>query len=138
MHKRFWLFALALLVGLEGCAAHSPFIFKNTTDSEAYSQTPAQAHSNKVLFLDSSLPEGVKFEVLGEINAGRIWYGGTDSVLNQMAEKARELGADAVIEIGTWYQPSGFAWAAPHGTGKAIRILNKGSVDLSKLGGQWR
>ncbi|MGH8652190.1 MAG: hypothetical protein ACREYE_08425, partial [Gammaproteobacteria bacterium] len=35
-------------------------------------------------------------------------------------------------------QPSGFAWAAPHGTGKAIRILNKGSVDLSKLGGQWR
>lgn len=138
MKKYRVLIVLALVVDLSGCTAHSPLILTNTTDIDSQPQTRAPAHSNKVFFPDAPLPESVKFEVLGEINAGRIWYGRAESVLEQMADKAREIGADALIEVGVWFQPSGFAWAAPHGTGKAIRILNKEAVDLTKLGGKWR
>ena len=130
--------AAALLLGLAGCAAHSPMILRNTTDADLHLQNPEKPHTNKVLFLDHALPANVEYKLLSDINAGRIWYGGADSVLEQMADKARELGADAVVEVGTWHQPSGFAWAAPHGSGKAVKIVNKDKVDLNKLGGQWR
>jgi uncharacterized protein YbjQ (UPF0145 family) len=45
-----------------------------------------------------------------------------------MAQRARKLGADAIIEVATWHQPSGFSWAAPHGRGTAVRILNMEEV----------
>jgi hypothetical protein len=137
---RKWVAVLAAvwLLGLAGCAAHSPWIVRNTTDADLHPQNAEQSHANKVLFLDNALPSNVEYKLISQIDAGRIWYGGADGVLTQMADKARELGADAVVEIATWHQPSGFAWAAPHGSGKAVKILNKDKVDLNKLGGQWR
>lgn len=132
------LMTIAMAAALQARSAHSPLILRNTTDVDAASATTAQAHTNKVLFLDSPLPETVKYEVIGTIDAGRIWYGGDESLFEQMADKAREIGADAVIEVATWKQPSGFSWAAPHGRGKAVKILNKDAANLTKLGGQWR
>lgn len=130
---------LLLAAALGGCAAHSPMIMKDTVDVAMSPNAPKLApHTDKVLFLDNALPSGVKYETIGEINAGKVWYGDADSVLQQMAVKARELGADAVVEIGTWKQPSGFAWAAPHASGKAVRILNKKTANLGALGGTWR
>ena len=128
----------ASLALLAGCSAHSPFILKNTTDVAVQSGTTLQPHTSKVLFLNSTLPETVKFEVIGQINVGKVWYGSADTVLDQMATKARALGADGVIEVVTWHQPSGFSWAAPHGTGKAVKITNKEAIDVNALGGEWR
>jgi uncharacterized protein YbjQ (UPF0145 family) len=54
-----------------------------------------------------------------------------------MAKRARQLGADAVIDVDTWRQPSGFAWAAPHGSGKAVKFRNKEDIDLSGVDGDW-
>jgi hypothetical protein len=129
---------LSLVLALAGCAAHSPMIMKNTVDVDANPNVKAAAHNNKVLFVENTLPSNVKYDVLGEINIGKIWYGGGDALLDEMADKARALGADAVIEVGTWKQPSGFAWAAPHASGKAIKLLNKKSVDMKALAGIWR
>lgn len=56
----------------------------------------------------------------------------------QLAEGARELGADTVVEVKTWHQPAGWSWSAPHGSGKAVKILEPASVDLSALPGDWR
>jgi hypothetical protein len=127
------------LASLAGCAAHSPMIMKNTVDVDINSNAKkAAAHTEKILFLDNALPANVKYETIGEINIGKVWYGGSDALLDEMANKARSLGADAVIEIGTWKQPSGFAWAAPHASGKAVRILNKKLVNMNALGGTWR
>lgn len=124
---------------LGGCAAHSPMIMKQTVDVAMAPNAPKLApHTEKVLFLDNAPPSSVRYEVLGEINAGAVWYGGPDALLDAMADKARSIGADAVVEIGTWKQPSGFSWAAPHATGKAVKILNKKAVNLSALGGTWR
>lgn len=126
----------ACAVLLAGCAPHSPFIVRSTTDVAPTQASPGQPHTNQVYIFESSLPSNVKYERLAEIHAGTVSYGG--DALHQMAEKARALGADAVIEVVTWRQPSGFSWAAPHGRGVAVRILNKEQVDLKALGGQWR
>lgn len=85
-----------------------------------------------------ALPDTARHEVLGELEVGRIWYGGQDKALVQPAEGARELGADAVVEVKTWHQPAGWSWSAPHGSGKAVKILDPASVDLSALPGDWR
>lgn len=69
------------------------------------------------------------------IDVGKIWYGGSAKVLVSMVDRARELGADPVIEVKTWHQPSGFSWAASHGSGKAVKFKNKASIDFSKLHG---
>jgi hypothetical protein len=132
------ILSLSVLLAFAGCAAHSPMIMKNTVDVDANPNAKAAAHNNKVLFVDNTLPLNVKYDVLGEINIGKVWYGGGDALLDEMADKARALGADAVIEVGTWKQPSGFAWAAPHATGKAVKLLNKKSVDMKALAGTWR
>jgi hypothetical protein len=132
------MLGLSVLLALAGCAAHSPMIMKNTVDVDANPNAKAAAHNNKVLFVDNTLPPNVKYDVLGEINIGKVWYGGGDVLLDEMADKARALGADAVIEVGTWRQPSGFAWAAPHASGKAVKLLNKKSLDMKALAGTWR
>ncbi len=123
---------------LAGCSAHSPFIAKNTTDVTAVSQNKYPAHRNKVLLTPQALPESAKIEVLERIEVGKIWYGSSKKVALSLAERARAIGADAVIDYKTWTQPSGFSWFAPHGSGAAIKILDKASVDLSSMQGEWQ
>jgi hypothetical protein len=123
---------------LAGCSAHSPFIAKNTTDTTTVSRNKYPAHSNKVLLTPLTLPESQQFEVLEQIEVGKIWYGSSKKVAISLAERARAIGADAVIDYKTWTQPSGFSWFAPHGSGSAIKILDKSSVDLSSMEGEWQ
>jgi hypothetical protein len=133
MIKTRLLLPLVLTI-LAGCAAHSPMILKTTTDVTPVSQQ-YPAHSNPVLILEGPLPADIEYEVIASVDVGRVWYTGADGILVLMAQRARELGADAVINVKRWRQPSGFAWAAPHGQGQAVKIRNKDkSVDLSSLG----
>lgn len=130
------IFAISALVA--GCSAHSPFIVKNTTDTgapAAGSRFPA--HHDKVYVTEQSLPPDVTFEVIGTIDVGKVWYGSSKNVLQSMADRAREMGANAVIEVKTWHQPSGFSWAAPHGSGQAVRITDPVSLERAKLNGNW-
>jgi uncharacterized protein YbjQ (UPF0145 family) len=69
---------------------------------------------------------------------GKNWYGSSDKVLQTLADAARQLGADAVVEVKTWHQASGFAWSAPHGSGLAVKITDPSSIDLSALTGEWK
>ena len=131
-----WIFVI--VAGLTGCSAHNPFIIKNTTDVDQLSATKYAPHSNRVYVTSASLPETAKYEVLGQIEVGKVWYGSSDNVLQSLADGARKLGADAVVEVKTWHQPSGWSWAAPHGSGKAVKITEPASVDFSNLGGDWK
>lgn len=54
-----------------------------------------------------------------------------------MADRARELGANAVIQVKTWHQPSGFSWAAPHGSGQAVRIKDVKLLESLGIKGNW-
>lgn len=129
---------LAGILLFTGCSAHSPFIAKNTADVTTVSQSRYPAHTNKVLVTSQTLPESEKFEVLETIEVGKVWYGSSKKVALSLAERARAIGADAVVDYKTWNQPSGFSWFAPHGSGKAVKILDKSSVDLSSIQGEWQ
>jgi hypothetical protein len=129
---------LMIALGLTGCSAHSPLIMKSTTDVKPVSSAKYPAHSDKVYVTSSGLPESSKYEVLGQLDVGKVWYGASDNALEALADGARKLGADAVIEAKTWHQPSGWAWAAPHGSGKAVKITNRDGVDFNSLGGDWK
>jgi hypothetical protein len=122
--------AMGIVLGLCGCSAHSPLILTNTTDTQAVSAKKYPAHTRKVYVSESGLPATVHFEVLENIEVGKVWYGSDGNVKESMADRARQIGADAVIEVKTWHQPSGFSWAAPHGSGKAVKIVE---ADLPNL-----
>ena len=83
---------------LSACAAHSPMIIKNTTDTVLVSQTRYPPHHDRVFVTEQSLPSTVAFDVVATVEVGKIWYGSSDKVLVSMADRARELGANAVIE----------------------------------------
>ncbi|MDX2300228.1 MAG: hypothetical protein NW204_10930 [Xanthomonadaceae bacterium] len=131
-----WMCAMA--VAVMGCSAHSPFILKSTTDVKQASATTYESHSNRIYVTRAALPPTAKYEVLGDLEVGKVWYGSSGKVLVSLADGARKLGADAVVEVKTWHQPSGWSWAAPHGSGKAIKITEPTSVDLASLEGEWK
>lgn len=129
---------VAAILSLSACTAHSPMILRNTVDvTPAAGASAAAPHSRKVWVTEGGLPAPVKYEALGTLDAGTIWYSGADKVSQQMADRARTMGADAVINVRRWRQPSGFAWSAPHGSGQAVKILNPGAAKLDALPGGW-
>ena len=121
----------ALCVGLAlclpGCASGRP---------EARVTDPAQAlgaKDGKVFVTAQGLaPETYTFISDIEIGTAWTWYGDGNSML---ADKARKLGADAVIDADTKYYPSAISWAAPHGAGKAVKLKSKSAID--GLQGKW-
>lgn len=127
--------AAGLVLG--GCAAHSPMIIKNTTDTHPVGSGATQfpAHHDKVFVTQQGLPAGVSFQEIARVDVGKIWYGSSKNVLASMAERGRELGANAIVQVKTWRQPSGFSWAAPHGSGLAVRVSDPKS--LESLSGSW-
>jgi hypothetical protein len=131
-----WVFVS--VIGLTGCSAHSPFILTNTTDVNQLSATRYAPHSKGVYITRTSLPTTVKYEVLAQLEVGTVWYGSFDKVLDALADGARKLGADAVVDVKTWHQPAGWSWAAPHGSGKAVKIIEPTSVDFPSLAGNWK
>jgi uncharacterized protein YbjQ (UPF0145 family) len=55
-----------------------------------------------------------------------------------MANDARKIGADAVVNVRARHQVGAFAWARPVADGTAVRIVNKEDFDCVKLGGEFR
>jgi hypothetical protein len=136
MHRHFpRVGALAVVVLASACTAHNPFILKHTTDVHEARASELPAHERPVLVTAGRLPEHVVYEPVARVEVGRAWYGRVRSVEAELARRARALGADAVVEVETWFQPSGYAWWAPHGRGQAVRIVDGASVDeLERLG----
>jgi hypothetical protein len=125
----------AMAIAMSACSAHNPFIVANTTDVKPAAAQQFAPHTGPVLIVEGPLPPTVEFVLVADIEIGKVWYGGSDKILQEMADRARALGADAVIEAKTWHQPSGYSWAAPHGHGQAVKILNPDQIrDLPTLG----
>jgi len=78
-------------------------IIKNTTDTHPISQSQYPPHHDKVLVTQQSLPSSVAVDQLATIEVGKIWYGLSKNVEISMADRARELGANAVIQVRTWH-----------------------------------
>ncbi len=130
--------ALFLCCLLAACSAHSPMILKTTTDFAASGGAATRApHQRQVFVTTATLPSGT-YQVIGRLDVGTVWYGKADKALAVMADKARAIGADAVIDVATWHQPAGWAWSTPHAKGTAVVFSGKSRPDLSKVQGEYR
>lgn len=84
------------------------------------------------------MPSSAKYEIIASLEVGKVWYGTSDNALEALADGARKIGADAVVEVETWHQPTFGSWAAPHGSGEAVKITEPESIDFSNLSGDWK
>ena len=133
-----WIRILPLLILLvTACSAHNPFIVSNKTTSTPVSEANFPPHTEKVFLTEQPLPSTVKFEPISTIDVGKVWYGSSKSVYKSMAERARQLGANAVVQVKTWHQPAGYSWSAPHGSGQAIHVDDMDQVTALDLKGSW-
>jgi hypothetical protein len=117
--------ALALAF-LSGCA---------TQNSTVLAQYPPS--HGRVFVTEESLPPDVPFVMIATIDVGKKWYGSSHDAVTATADRARELGANAVIQSKTWLAPSGFSWAAPHGSGQAVKISDMKALEASSVRGTW-
>lgn len=128
---------LASITALSGCSAHNPFIVTDTTQSTPLTQNRYPAYQGRVFITEDDLPANIDFEPISTIDVGKIWYGSSQDVYVSMATRARELGANVVIKAKRWRQPSGFSWAAPHGSGQAGRVKDIKAFEALGVKGGW-
>lgn len=77
---------------------------------------------DKILITKKSLPATGAYEVIESVWAYSRWFGNKDDVIRMLREQARSLGANAIVETGTWYAPAFPSTLAPHASGIAVRI----------------
>jgi hypothetical protein len=122
---------------VSGAAAQTPSTAPELPNAAAIPPDagPAPRQGTSILILEGSLPEGVKYEFIAHIKVRQGGYRNAEQVLSRLADRARKIGADAVVQVKTWRQPAGFSWASPHADGDAVKILNKEEAgDLSRFG----
>lgn len=78
--------------------------------------------NTRTLVTFNSLPAEGDYEVIGRIEVYSRWFGTPRKAMALLGEKARSMGANAVVETGVWLAPAFPATVAPHGTGIAVRI----------------
>lgn len=81
--------------------------------------------SSRTLVTSKALPAEGDFEVLGRIDVESQWFGSTGKARKLLAEKARTMGGNAVVESRVWQAPAFPAIVAPHGSGVAVRIKDR-------------
>lgn len=103
----------------------APLALAATAPASAPDGAPApdaSAHAGKVLVTFNQLPPIGTYEIVGPISVFKRWFGGTGAAMQLLGEKARELGANAVVDSHVWLAPAFPAQVAPHGSGMAIRV----------------
>lgn len=110
---------LVLLSALVGCG---------TVAKTSGLAGPVSAYSGLVCVLPGTLPAGVASRQIGLVSASKGSYGGTDEVLLAMANEARRVGADAIVNAAASERFKGpLPWrvVAPSGHGVAIRLSDE-------------
>jgi hypothetical protein len=95
-------------------------------------------YQGRVFITEESPPANIEFDMISTIEVGKNWYGSSNNALTSMADRARELGANAIIQSKTWFAPSGFSWAAPHASGQAIHIKDIKVLESAGIKGTWQ
>lgn len=124
---------IAILVITAGCGVRA----KSMLDSDAAHYAP---HQGDVCLLAGSPPEDLGFEVLGRVVATKKSYGSTDQLFPAMAREARNMGADAIINLQAGQRFKGpLPWrvTSPTGDGMAIKVMPDASaLDCHAAGGK--
>lgn len=90
----------------------------------------------RVYLVTSQVPEELGYEVIGNIKANaRQGYDSVETLYPLLAEEARKVGANAIINVKGGRTVAAFSWAAPFVGGTAIKIDE--TENLVKFGGQY-
>ena len=98
--------------------------------------TPSAMRVTCKTFISEKDVDKAFYTTLKDIMVSKKWYGSTSEMYGVLAEKARKTGADAVINVRTWYAPTEYAWAAPHAGGMAVMLTDAGRQALPGLEGR--
>lgn len=125
------LFAgLFLAATLAACSAAPKS--SSTVNSEAAAE-PAWA--GKVVVSPAALPANVEHKVIGTVNAESTFgYAGVETLYPTLAEEARKMGANGVINVIGGRKVTFTSWSAAHASGTAVKVENP--ADLDSLGGK--
>ena len=99
---------LLIIIFLAGCASAPQY----------------QRYNGTVLLFDKDNPIEVNGESHGQVSVGSGWYGSSSKLYPELAEEARNHGANVVVNIESYYAPGGGAWAAPHLQGLALKVAD--------------
>ena len=139
--KRIMLGSCVVLFGsllMLGCTTDN--VMSTKTNANIFRGTPGPvrpASDNKVYLTKEQIHEKDGYKVLGEISVSNLRKDGEDKILQKIGNRAWEVGADAVMQVSVWWQPTTEAWAAPQGFGIAIKLDKNSTVDLTKYDGKW-
>jgi len=115
------LFILVVIASLAGCGSVSS------------SSVPLAAVSEQtvgpIFITQGKLPATVEYEVIGVVKANaRKGYDSAVSLHPMLAEEARKVGANAVIEAYGGRTVAAFSWAAPFAGGTAVKVKDPDSL----------
>ncbi len=80
---------------------------------------------SKVLVTPTALPAQGEFEALGALYVQARWPGSTSKARKLLAEQARSMGANVVVEARLWQGLAFPAVVAPQGSGIAVLVRDR-------------
>jgi hypothetical protein len=122
------VFLLGILMFGTGCSPVS--------SSTKVSASPVSASEGPVLVSQQGVPTGIEYKVLGTVRAN--FPGGYDkaeSLYPLLAEEAKKLGANAVVDTKGGRRLTAWSWSAAYVSGTAVRIGDTES--LKRLSGSY-
>jgi|SRR5680860_307183 len=106
-----------VIASLNGCSSVSS---SSTPHVAASEQT-----SGPIFITQSALPSEIEYEIVGQVKANaRKGYDNVESLYPLLAEEARKIGANAVINAYGGRTVSAFSWASPYTGGTAVKVKN--------------
>jgi len=127
---------MLLALSLAGCGGQ-------TLQAPPASPTPTPAAQRILMIRSATLPPSVTYDIIGPLAVRKLSFGAVEWALQQLAQQAREVGANAVADVAISFAPSWLGVANPHGKGVAIRILSPSLEEVAnmpevKLKVEWR
>jgi Na+-translocating ferredoxin:NAD+ oxidoreductase RnfG subunit len=120
---KFFNFVMAVLavvsvVLLAGCST--------TSKSTLSGDVQEQPWNGRVFVTQQQLPGNIKFKAIGTVEVkARAGYAGVETLYPQLAEEAKKIGANAVVDAQGGRSVTMFSWSAPYVSGTAVKVENQ-------------
>jgi hypothetical protein len=104
------------------------------TTSNVTATSAEQPWEGKVFISQEPIPESINHKVIGTVES-KAGYQGASSLCPLLAEEAKKIGTNAVVNAQGGRGVTFFSWAAPHVDGTAIKVENQDQ--LKNLSGSY-
>ncbi len=117
------------------CAMIACLLFGCSSPTQNISKYPP--HTNKIFITEQSLPVSVEFDLVATVEGDKGSPWSSTAICQDLADKARKLGGDAIIQFDTSYQWRFFSLGSRYGSGQVVKFMDDPKVVFSKLSGEW-